>query len=41
MLKTARAEKVDEKKWCHLFSFHVPILIYGPEIALKSEFFAI
>ena len=41
MLKTARAEKVDEKKWSHLFSFHAPFLIYGPDIVLKSEFFAI
>ena len=41
MLKTARAEKVDEEKWSHLFCFPVPFLIYGPEIVLKSEFFAI
>ena len=27
------------KKWSHLFSFHVPFLIYGPKIVLKSEFF--
>ena len=28
--QTARSEKVDEKKWCHLSSFHVPFLSYGP-----------
>ena len=36
MLKTARAEKVDEKKWSHLFSLHAPFLTYGPEIVLKK-----
>ena len=36
MLKTARAERVDEKKWIHLFSLHVPFLTYGPEIVLKK-----
>ena len=41
MLKTVRAQKVYEKKWNHLFSFHVPFLSYSTEIILKSAFFAI
>ena len=30
MLQTVRAEKVDEKKWGHLSSFHVSFLSYDP-----------
>ena len=29
MLQTVSAEKVDEKKWGHLFIFQVPFLRYG------------
>ena len=39
MLQADRAEKVDEKKWGHLCSFHVPFLSYDPEIVEKSAFF--
>ena len=38
MLQTGRAEKAD-KKWGHLFSFHVPFLSYDPFIVRKSAFF--
>ena len=34
-----RAEKVDEKKWGHFCSFHVPFLSYDPYIVQKSGFF--
>ena len=40
VLKTVTAEKVDEKKWNQLFSFHAPFPSYGPEIVLKSGLFA-
>ena len=30
MLQTVRAEKVDEKKWGQLCSFHVFFLTYDP-----------
>ena len=39
MLQADRAEKVDEKKWGHLCSFHVPFLSYDPEIVEKGAFF--
>ena len=29
---TNRSEKVDEKKWGHLSSFHVPFMSYGAKI---------
>ena len=30
ILQTVRSQKVDEKKWVHLYSFHVPFLNYDP-----------
>ena len=30
ILQTVGVEEKDEKKWGHLFSFHVPFLSYGP-----------
>ena len=38
---TNRAEKVDEKKWAHLFSFHVSFLSYGLQIVQKGVLFTI
>ena len=36
MLQTVWKEKVDDKKWGHLSSFHVFFLSYGPSIVRKS-----
>ena len=38
MLQTVRPDKVDEKKWSHLSSFHVPSLSYGPYLSKKVHF---
>ena len=38
--QTLRAQKVDEKKRGHLFSFLFLFLSYGPEIAQNCTFFA-
>ena len=35
---TNRAEKSRREKWCHLSSFHVPFLHYGPYIVYKNAF---
>ena len=35
---TNRAERVDEKKWDHLSSFHVSFLGFGPQVIQKSAF---
>ena len=40
MLKLLERKK-KMKKGSHLFNFHVLFLIYGPEIVLKTQFFAI
>ena len=39
MLQTVRAEKIGEKKWGHLSSFHVSFLSYGPYIFQKKCIF--
>ena len=28
MMQTVKAERIDEKKWCHLHGFHVSLLTY-------------
>ena len=38
MLQTVRVENVDEKKWGHLSSFHLPFLSYGLRIVKKVHF---
>ena len=39
MLQAGRAEKENEKKCGHLYSFQIPFLSYDPGIVKKSAFF--